>query len=620
MNAAPPPLLARKAESLKLRLRALLGLGGLPNAIIIGAMKSGTTSLFDYLIQHPHVCGSRTKELHFFDNQYAKGERWYRANWTPRGEKVLLESSPYYLFHPLAAERAARLVPHAKLIVLLRNPADRAYSHFNQNAEEALEPLPFEDALEREAERLAGAEEALAAGRVDVSHAHQTFSYVGKGLYAEQLRRWLRHFARERMLILKAEDLFRAPQESVDRVTDFLGIERFTIGDTAAANQRRYPLMHPDTRRRLERLFETPNEEVRRLTGMSWTRRAEDAPLQPAEIDLASPHLLRAPWPGYEAVRAHGVAVWLPRQRFWLVVGHADVREALERPDLFSGAPYRGFDPVLAGAEPAEHARGRALAAHAFGEANLARAAAAALDEAEVRIQPEMEAVSGFATPVGRAAMAALLGIEEVAGIGGTFEAQLAALRQAGPRSGAYRHWQEKGATAQEAATLFRTVWLAGAITLERTIAWGACELLCAPELRDDLAAHPALLPAFAEEVLRLHPPTHMAARQCVAGARLGSADIPAGAAVKLCFSAANRDPAVFPEPDRLDLRRGENRHLSFGAGPHACMGASLARRIVPAVLQRLTEAGAAASGEAEFDATVESLTPRRLPMQLRAR
>lgn len=618
-KAIPPkPLLVRKTESLALRVRGLLGRGALPNAIIIGAMKSGTTSLFDYLVQHPEVCGSRTKELHFFDNQHGRGERWYRANFAPRGERVLLESSPYYLFHPLAPERAARLVPDAKLIVLLRNPVDRAYSHYNQNSEEGLEPLSFEEALEQEGRRLAGSQEALASGRVERSHAHQTFSYVGKGRYAEQLQRWLAHFPRERMLILKAEDFFRAPQDCVDRVTGFLGLEQFTIADPTPGNQRRYPLMHPETRHRLQAIFKAPNEALAALTGLSWPPRPEGAPLQPAEIDLQSPHLLSAPWEAYEAVRRHGAAVWLPRQSFWLVVGHAAVRDALIRPDIFSNMPYRALDPVLVGADPPGHGRGRALAAEAFAAEKLA--VQAAMTEVEKRLRPEMDAAGGFAAPVARAAMAALLGVRAASiRASDDLEVLSPSLVKAAARADVYRRWRALGASPDEAAGLFQVAWLAGAVTLERSIAWGAFELLRAADLREELAGDPTLLPAFVEEVLRLHPPTHMAERQTASAFDLAGAAIPAGAAVRLCLTAANRDPAVFDEPDRLDLRRKQGTSLSFGDGPHACMGAALARRILPAVLERLLAAKPErGSGSVRFLETVDALAPVRVPLRLR--
>jgi cytochrome P450 len=618
MSDAAPPLLLRKARSLSLRLRALLGRGALPNAIIIGAMKSGTTSLFDYLTQHPDVCGSRTKELHFFDNQFAKGTRWYRANFAPRGEQVVLESSPYYFFHPLAAARAAALVPQAKLILLLRNPVDRAYSHFNQNKEEGLEPLSFEEALEAEAGRLAGAEEALVSGRAATSHAHQTFSYAAKGVYAPQLCRWLGHFPREQMLILKAEDLFRNPQDTVDRVTDFLGIARFAVADLSGGNRRRYPLMHPETRQRLEALFDAPNAETEALTGIGWPKRSADAPLSPAEIDLQSPHLLRAPWSAYEAVRAHGEAVWLPRQGFWLVVGHDAVREALSRPDLFSSAPYRSIDPVLAGADPPAHARARWLVEQLFTPEAMALASGAARAEAEQRIAPTFDAVSGFARPVAASALASLLGLPAPS-LPLAANPFASTFPRAAEAAEAYRSWRAEGLSATEALSLFQMVWLAGTVALERTLAWSAHALAADPALQARLRADATLLPAFVDEITRLHPPTHMLSRVSTADTRLGGAEIRAGDPVQLCLSAANRDPARSERPDAIDLARPPGAHLGFGAGPHACAGAALAKAVLPEVIGVLANRSfeAVAPESVLFEQSVEALAPAALPLRL---
>jgi Sulfotransferase family len=110
--------------------RTLTGpLRGLPSVLIIGTAKGGTTSLFNYLAHHPDVVPPLGKEMHYFDMYYARGERWYRGRfpyeYRLRNGTLTLDASPYYLFHPLAPERAARLLPDAKLIALLRNPVDR---------------------------------------------------------------------------------------------------------------------------------------------------------------------------------------------------------------------------------------------------------------------------------------------------------------------------------------------------------------------------------------------------------------------------------------------------------------------------------------------------------------
>lgn len=136
----------------------------LPDFIIIGAQRAGTTSLFEYVSHHPCIGCSFGKELHFFDNlkgSFQKGLMWYRAHFPSypymylakkvRGRDMITgEASPYYLFHPLAATRIARVLPRVKLIAILRNPVDRAYSHYHHNAKYKRETLSFEAALEKD--------------------------------------------------------------------------------------------------------------------------------------------------------------------------------------------------------------------------------------------------------------------------------------------------------------------------------------------------------------------------------------------------------------------------------------------------------------------------------------
>ena len=143
----------------------------MPDFIIIGTQKGGTTSLYRYLIEHPCVAPIYIKEPHFFDIYFYKGLQWYRAHFPTAVEKyyarhiqkhdlITGEASPYYLFHPQAARRVAKTLPKARLIVLLRNPIDRAYSQYqHQTRQDGVEPLTFEEALECEEKRLAGEEE-----------------------------------------------------------------------------------------------------------------------------------------------------------------------------------------------------------------------------------------------------------------------------------------------------------------------------------------------------------------------------------------------------------------------------------------------------------------------------
>jgi len=209
----------------------------LPHFVIIGAQKAGTTSLYNYLIAHPDVIAAARKEVHFFDVSYPRGERFYRSMFPTavtlqRRERrtgrpaITGEASPYYMFHPLVPSRMARMVPDTKLIVLLRDPVERAISHFKHEVRAGRETLTLTDALESESDRLKGEEDRLRTiGDAGASYAHQNFSYVARGRYAEQIQRWLDFFPRSQILALRAEDLFEDPVGTYRRVLEFLDIE-----------------------------------------------------------------------------------------------------------------------------------------------------------------------------------------------------------------------------------------------------------------------------------------------------------------------------------------------------------------------------------------------------------
>ena len=233
MTAAENPRVAEIVKRPLRRLRAdyreLTGpLRGLPSLLILGAQRSGSTSLFNYLVQHPDVLPPLGKEIHYFDLHYQRGLNWYRGRFPYahrlRGGTLTLDASPYYLLHPLAPERAARLVPGAKLVALLRNPVERALSHYQHEVRGGRESLPFERAIEQEVERLSGEEERLRSDPTYYSFNHHRYSYVRRGRYLEQLRRWLEHFPRSQLLVLQSERLFADPVAATAAVHQFLGV------------------------------------------------------------------------------------------------------------------------------------------------------------------------------------------------------------------------------------------------------------------------------------------------------------------------------------------------------------------------------------------------------------
>src|SRR5260370_17949929 len=137
----------------------------LPDYIIIGTQRGGTTSLYFYLTELSGIAEAQNKEVHFFDDYYREGLRWYRSQFPTYFQKYYFErirkqrfitgeSSPYYLYHPVVPKRLAAIRPNARLIVLLRNPVDRSYSHHWLAPQQATEPFPFEKAIKFQAERL----------------------------------------------------------------------------------------------------------------------------------------------------------------------------------------------------------------------------------------------------------------------------------------------------------------------------------------------------------------------------------------------------------------------------------------------------------------------------------
>lgn len=200
----------------------------LPSFLIIGTQKGGTTSLYRWLGQHPQICEASRKEVHYFDINYSRGERWYRAHFPLlrdlADERVTGEGSPYYMCHPHAPGRIASLLPDVRLIVLLRNPVERAISHYFHSHRNGREPFSIEQAMAQEESRIECEYERMRADGCYNSRVHRWFSYKARGRYQEQLQAVREHFAPEQLLILKSEDLFREPQRVYDSVCAHVGV------------------------------------------------------------------------------------------------------------------------------------------------------------------------------------------------------------------------------------------------------------------------------------------------------------------------------------------------------------------------------------------------------------
>lgn len=246
-----------------------------PTFLVLGAQRCGTTFLYECLRAQPAVMAAREKEVHFFDLQYHRGLGWYRSHFpttvavrarvASATSVAVGEASPYYLFHPGVPGRVAACLPEARFIVLVRNPVERAYSHYRHERGLGHEPLEFEQALEAEQERLAGEEARLVEDERYASFPHRHFSYFARGCYADQLRRWFDRFPRDRFLVLASETLFSQPEATVRRVLDFLGV---TTGDVSLPRRsQRSPRPSPPSavRAALLHRYAQPNADLARL-------------------------------------------------------------------------------------------------------------------------------------------------------------------------------------------------------------------------------------------------------------------------------------------------------------------------------------------------------------------
>lgn len=271
-------------------------LGAHPNFLIIGAQKGGSTSLYRYLTDHPKVRSAALKEIHYFSCHYDCPETWYRAHfapslWLSTEHLQTGEASVSYLYTPTAPGRVAAFKPDMKLVVMLRNPISRAYSHHQMSVKQGHETLSFEEALTLEPERLQqerdlyGPDEAFAQGK-----SHRTHSYLLRGHYAEQLERWLAHFPREQLLILSSEDFFRSPAETFHTTLAFLGLKQIDLPVYRQLNkgQKAHSGFSAELMMKLEAYFAPHNARLEQLLGRPyWTK--------PLETPKASKNAIKRP-------------------------------------------------------------------------------------------------------------------------------------------------------------------------------------------------------------------------------------------------------------------------------------------------------------------------------------
>jgi hypothetical protein len=245
----------------------------LPDFLIIGAQKAGTTSLYSHLTQHPCVGAAFEKEVRYFNDHYTEGADWYRAHFPTKRSRdrmmrhsglrlVTGEGEPSYLPNPVAAQRVMELLPDVRLIVMLRDPVKRAYSHYQHRFTRNRERRTFEEVCAADKEILKNGWQGLPTGDlVRLGHAH--YSYLPRGFYYEQLKSWMSVFPRESFLIIRAEDFFEDTQGIYDDVLEFLDLPNHQLQERKRHNVGKYAEpMAEDTRQTLIEFFRPQNEQL----------------------------------------------------------------------------------------------------------------------------------------------------------------------------------------------------------------------------------------------------------------------------------------------------------------------------------------------------------------------
>lgn len=281
LKVATPPTVRREIVQRRLQARRISARWrALPDFLIIGCQRGGTSSLYKYLGRHPQIVPALRKETEYFTINYPKGESWYRAHFALRmrlglgrlsgTRRFTFEATPDYLLDPRAPERVADLLPEALLIVLLREPRERAWSHYRHNVRLGIETETFEDAVRLETERISKDLERLHDWPGHPFKAFRRFSYTKRGMYAEQVQRWLEAFPRDQFLFLESEGFFADPKSVLQEILQFIGAEQwaplefrnYSYYSNNAVVRRTLP---PNVRDLLDDRFASSNEALRSM-------------------------------------------------------------------------------------------------------------------------------------------------------------------------------------------------------------------------------------------------------------------------------------------------------------------------------------------------------------------
>jgi hypothetical protein len=242
-----------------------------PDYLIIGSSRSGTTSLFEYLMNHPNVEYPTTKQVHYFDKYSHFGKNWYKMHFPLKWKKGISgDATPYYFNSPNASKKVHELMPFVKIIIMCRNPVDRAYSQYYLEHNGKNETLSFEEAIEKEDDRIKDEYNKMELNPNIHNQKYYTYSYLDSGKYEKHLKKWLEYFPISQFMFIKSEDFYEYPSKVFLEIQKFLNISKYDLPEYKIFRAEKYPNMKPETRKKLEDYFKPHNEKFFKLIGKNF--------------------------------------------------------------------------------------------------------------------------------------------------------------------------------------------------------------------------------------------------------------------------------------------------------------------------------------------------------------
>lgn len=266
-----------------LKLRLLTSnLRILPSFIIAGFPRCGTTSLYNYLVSHPSIVPALKKEIRFFNQYYSYGLNWYKLFFPTffskykigsnyRDDFITGDGSSTYVHHPLSSVRIKKVIPNVKIIILLRNPVERAFSQYYHVLKQNIESITFEKAIEIELERIKGEWDKMSKDSIYYSKNYHYFSYLSAGIYIDKLKSWYEVFPKDQILILSSEEMYKNTQKIFDKTIQFLNLKKWNLPKYERFNfYDDKPLINQQIRKKLYAFFKPHNESLYKFLGKNF--------------------------------------------------------------------------------------------------------------------------------------------------------------------------------------------------------------------------------------------------------------------------------------------------------------------------------------------------------------